>query len=220
MNECPRCFWLKFKRGIKRPSTPFPSLPGRMHKMIERHFDSCRERGEVPPEILKTNGKLKSFEDAEKIKKWRKNGGLKWTDEEENVISGKVNDVLEENGKLVVVGYRVGGYPPKETTDEIKKSQLETCNFLLGKNGEKTESYGYVVHCYPVEFRKSGMMKLEMKPLRIELDEKNAEAKINEALSILKKRMPKRPKNCTHCKWGREWSSKKAEKTGSKDKKK
>jgi hypothetical protein len=35
LKECPRCFWLQFNKGIRRPSTVFPSLPGGMDRILK-----------------------------------------------------------------------------------------------------------------------------------------------------------------------------------------
>ena len=34
LRECPRCFWLAVKQGIKRPSSGFPTLPARFDRII------------------------------------------------------------------------------------------------------------------------------------------------------------------------------------------
>ena len=39
LKDCPRCFWLKFNKDIKRPDSIFPSLPSGMDKILKVHFD-------------------------------------------------------------------------------------------------------------------------------------------------------------------------------------
>src|SRR3989344_2924105 len=42
--DCPRCFWLQFNKGIKRPEAIFPSLPSGMDKALKIHFDRFRDK--------------------------------------------------------------------------------------------------------------------------------------------------------------------------------
>src|SRR3989338_5295800 len=51
LKECKRCFWLQFNKNIKRPQGIFPSLPSGMDKILKAHFDSYRDKGELPPEL-------------------------------------------------------------------------------------------------------------------------------------------------------------------------
>jgi hypothetical protein len=56
LKDCPRCFWLQFNKGIKRPEGVFPSLPGGMGIILKKHFDTFRDRGEMPPELKHLEG--------------------------------------------------------------------------------------------------------------------------------------------------------------------
>ena len=37
-DECPRCFYLKVVHGFKRPGAPFPSIFGRIDRLMKTHF--------------------------------------------------------------------------------------------------------------------------------------------------------------------------------------
>ena len=37
-SECPRCFYLKYKLQIKRPSAPFPSIFGKIDLLMKGYF--------------------------------------------------------------------------------------------------------------------------------------------------------------------------------------
>ena len=57
--ECPRCFWLHFNKKIRRPSGPFPSLPGGMDQVLKIYFDEYRGTEILPPIVAeKLQGKL------------------------------------------------------------------------------------------------------------------------------------------------------------------
>ncbi len=37
-DDCPRCFWLKARRGVRRPRMPFPSVFKKYHGVLQNHF--------------------------------------------------------------------------------------------------------------------------------------------------------------------------------------
>ena len=51
MEDCPRCFWLQFNKNIRRPNGIFPSLPSGMDRVLKAHFDSFRDKNELPSEL-------------------------------------------------------------------------------------------------------------------------------------------------------------------------
>ncbi len=66
--DCPHCFWLRYKKGIKRPTDGmFPSLPGSLDMLIKLRFDYCRERGKLPEELseLRKNKEGKRSNESE-----------------------------------------------------------------------------------------------------------------------------------------------------------
>ena len=73
LKDCPRCFWFKFNKDIKRPEGIFPSLPSGMDRILKIHFDSYIEKGELPPELEELEGDVKLFDDEELLKEWRNN---------------------------------------------------------------------------------------------------------------------------------------------------
>ena len=138
MKECPRCFWLKFNKNIKRPDTIFPSLPSGMDKILKVHFDSFMEKGKLPPELKDCNDDCKLFDDKELLKVWRSNfKGIQWKDKD-NVLRGAVDNILVKKGKLIVLDYKTRGYPLKEDTHKHYQNQLDIYNLLLRKNNYQT----------------------------------------------------------------------------------
>src|SRR5258708_4730855 len=53
--ECPRCFWLNHRQGIRRPSSPPFLINTLVDRMLKVEFDACREAG-VPHPIMAENG--------------------------------------------------------------------------------------------------------------------------------------------------------------------
>ncbi|MBI5002130.1 hypothetical protein HZC31_01985 [Candidatus Woesearchaeota archaeon] len=101
LKECPKCFWLAFNKGIKRPSTIFPSLPSGMDGILKKHFDFFMEKGQLPPELQQLNGDVTLFNDAELLKVWRSNfKGIQWTDKKGNLFRGAIDNLLQKGKKL------------------------------------------------------------------------------------------------------------------------
>src|SRR3989338_4034032 len=144
LKECPRCFWLAFNKGIKRPEAIFPSLPSGMDGILKTHFDNFMRKGLLPPELCK-EGRcegLKLFDDEESLKVWRNNfKGISWTDKKGNVLHGAVDNILVKGKKLIVLDYKTRGFPLKEDTADHYQHQIDIYNFLLQKNSYETENY-------------------------------------------------------------------------------
>mgnify|MGYP001603839858 CR=1 FL=1 len=51
LKDCPKCFWLQFKKDIKRPVSIFPSLPSGIDKTLKEYFDLFLQKNELPPEL-------------------------------------------------------------------------------------------------------------------------------------------------------------------------
>lgn len=199
MLDCPRCFWLDKIKGIKRPAGIFPSLPSGMDFAIKRYFDLFRDRKVIPPELEETGCEL--FSDKV-LKTWRRNyGGIRFTDPNTDVeLMGAVDDILIKNGKLIVIDYKTRGFPLKEDTQKYYRHQMDIYNFLLRKNGFKTEDFGYLLFYYPDEFHLDGKFSFFKELVKIDVDVKNAENLFSEAIKILSWVMPDRSKGCGYCK--------------------
>lgn len=156
MEECPRCFWLD-KHGVwKRPSGVFPSLPSGMDSILKAHFDRFMEKGTLPPELAKING-YRLFNDKELLKEWRSNfKGIRWQDEQGNVLHGAIDNLLVKGKKLVILDYKTRGFALKEDTADHYQNQMDIYNFLFRKNGYETEDYAYLLFYVPKEVTETG----------------------------------------------------------------
>jgi len=201
MTECPRCFWLTQHKVWKRPSGAFPSLPSGMDGILKAHFDKFMKQGKLPPELCdKSECKnLRLFDDEEKLTVWRNNfKGISWTDKEGNVIRGAVDNLLWDKDKIVVLDYKTRGFPCKDDTHEHYQLQLDIYNFLLRKNGYKTEDFAYLLFYYPKEVLEGGEVVFNTELKKIKVDVKNAEAIFNKAVKLLNTDCPS--KCCDWCK--------------------
>lgn len=202
MKECPRCFWLRFNKNIKRPSGIFPSLPGGMDKILKIHFDKFMEKNKLPPEIKEIDAEL--FKDKELLEIWRNNRkGIQFK-ENDNILRGAVDNILTKNNKLIVLDYKTRGYPLKEDTAAHYQDQLDIYNFLLRKNGYETENYAYLLFYYPKEIKKNGDIIFNTSLVKMDINIKNAENIWNNALKTLEGPIPKPSEECEFCKWNKE----------------
>ena len=51
LEECPRCFWLKTVKKIRRPMGPMSSIPIKMDRIIKNYFNKYRGLKQLPPMI-------------------------------------------------------------------------------------------------------------------------------------------------------------------------
>jgi len=204
LKDCPRCFWLKFNKGIKRPEGIFPSLPRGMDKILKIHFDNFMEKGELPPELCDDHEckGLKLFDDKEQLEIWRNNfKGIQWKDKDDNLFRGAIDNLLVKGKKLIVLDYKTRGYPLKEDTHEHYRDQMDIYNLLLRKNGYETEDYAYLVFYHPEKVNPNGDVVFNTDIIKINININNAERIFREALEVLKATMPKPSKECEYCSW-------------------
>lgn len=203
--ECPRCFWLQIVKGIRRPDTPFPSLPSGMDRILKDHFDSFMEKGLLPPELMQQdciNGKCKLYDDQEKMKIWRSNfKGIQFFDEKSGILfRGAVDNILVKDSKLIVLDYKTRGYPVKEDTHEHYIFQMDCYNFLLRKNGYSTEDYTYLLFYHPKEVLPTGEVIFNTDLIKIKTDPSRAEKVFKKAVKVIQGEEPKSSEDCGFCK--------------------
>lgn len=202
LSDCPKCFWLSYRKGIDRPSGIFPSLPSGMDKILKAHFDTFRDQGELPPELASLKGTVQLFQDKELLEKWRSNfHGVKWTDPNGNILKGAVDNILQKGDKLIVLDYKTRGFPLSEGYASYYQNQMDFYNFLLRKNGYKTEDHSYLLVYHPVKVNASGEVIFHTDLLKLKVDVDNAENIFNKALKVLSGEMPEASKDCEYCKW-------------------
>lgn len=200
--ECPRCLWLHFNEGIKRPAGIFPSLPSGMDGVFKTYFDSYRKKGLLPPEIDgKVTGKL--FNDQEQLKIWGNNRkGLQAEFPKYNLtLKGAIDDLLiAPDGKFVPFDFKTRGYPIREDTHEHYQHQLDLYALLFEKNGHPSADYGYLLFFYPKSYSKNKatfiteLVKMAVSPKRgLEVLKK-----VNE---IVSGRKPKADEECKYCEY-------------------
>lgn len=199
MEECPRCFWLTQHNKWKRPQGIFPSLPSGMDRILKEHFNRFRDKNELPPEICENNHckNLRLFDDKEKLKIWQNNlKGIRYEDEEGNVLHGAVDNILVNGKKLIVLDYKTRGYALKEDTHEHYQNQLDIYNFLLRKNDYETEDYGFLLFYMPNKVNDKGEVIFDTSLVKMKVNVNNGEKVFKKGLKLLNGEIP-----TDRCEW-------------------
>ncbi|MBI2477076.1 PD-(D/E)XK nuclease family protein, partial [Candidatus Uhrbacteria bacterium] len=153
--ECPRCFYLDNKLGVKRP----PGFPFNLNKavdqLLKQEFDQHRAKGIQHP-LQKAYGLTCRPVAHDKLDVWRENfQGVEYHDAKTGLtISGAIDDlwINDATQEYVVVDYKATAKeaPVTELNDtwhDGYKRQMEVYQWLLRKNGLPVSDVGYFVYC-------------------------------------------------------------------------
>ncbi len=143
--ECPRCFWLRFVKGIYRPEGPSSTLPSGVDYTLKKHYDYHREKG-LPPELVgKVPGRL--LPDSEILSQMRsRNFGFLLN--KDVWFGGMLDEVLLlPDGSIVPLDNKTRGFPPKES-HWTYKIQMSGYSLILREKNFKTKNLAYLVHWF------------------------------------------------------------------------
>jgi len=167
--ECPRCFYLDRRLGVKRPDMPAFTLNNAVDSLLKAEFEVYRIKAETHP-LMKAYGINAVPYDHAKIKTWQENfQGVQYLHSATNlIIFGAVDDIwVEKDGTLHVVDFKSTS-TTKEISleDEYKqayKRQMEIYQWLLRRNDFKVSDVGYFVFANAQADLKSFDGRLEFK---------------------------------------------------------
>ncbi|MBI2639947.1 MAG: PD-(D/E)XK nuclease family protein [Candidatus Sungbacteria bacterium] len=205
--ECPRCLWLYFREGLKRPSGIFPSLPGGFDRLFKTYFDGYREKEELPPE-LRGLGKETLYTDRAFLDVWRNNWkGISYVFTELDLtLKGAIDDLLiNEKGEFVPIDFKTRGYPLKEDTAAHYQTQLDLYALLFEKNGYPVAGYGYLLFFWPKEYAQSSA-DFVTELVKLKLSPQNGLGILEEVVRIVRDGEPKAHSECEFCRF-REFSN-------------
>lgn len=150
--ECPRCFYLDNKLGLRRPGFPPFNLNNAVDTLLKKEFDTYRSQKKSHPIMQKNGINAIPFSHPE-LDTWRENfEGVQFFHEPtEMVISGAVDDLwVNPEGELIVVDYKSTSKEEEITlNDEWKNSykrQMEVYQWLLRQKGFDVSESGYFVY--------------------------------------------------------------------------
>ncbi|MDO8574501.1 MAG: PD-(D/E)XK nuclease family protein [bacterium] len=144
--ECPRCFWLDVKHGVKRPpGFPF-TLNLAVDYLLKQEFDEHR-KAKTPHPVMVTHMVEAIPFDHPNMDTWRHNfTGIQFHHQPTDLlIFGAVDDIWEnKKGELMVVDYKATGAQNHKIYDSYAR-QMEIYQWLLTQNGFKVSPTGYFV---------------------------------------------------------------------------
>ena len=214
--ECPRCFYIDNKLGVKRvPGFPF-SLNSAVDYLLKQEFDAHRSKGEQHP-LQKEYGIDARPVSHDELDEWRRNfGGVRFIHEPTGLlVTGAIDDLwINDKNEYIIVDYKATAKDEavKELDKEWQegyKRQMEVYQWLLRQNGLKVSDTGYFVYC-------TGKMDRQAFDKRIEFDinliaYKGDDSWVEKTLHKIKecldnKEIPKSGFSCDHCAY---WNSRK-----------
>lgn len=166
--NCPRCFYLDNKLGIKRPpGFPF-NLNSAVDTLLKKEFDIHRTAN-TPHPLMKAYGLVLAPFQHEMMDEWRDNfKGVRFLHQPTGLlVSGAVDDIwADEQARLYVVDYK--STAKAESITELDqawqigyKRQMEVYQWLLRQNGFQVSDTGYFVYCNGQTDREAFDAKLE-----------------------------------------------------------
>jgi len=197
--DCPRCFWLKFRKSISRPSGPFPSLPSGMDRILKEHFDKHRKKDSKPSEIEGISGSL--FQDLGLLDVWRNNfKGLRYENKKTGfTLMGALDDLFVTNkGLYAPLDFKTRGFPLKENTHEHYQNQMDIYSFLLSKNNKKPAEFAILLFYHPKKVNKSCIVEFYVDIIKVKTSRNRGEKLFNDAVKCLKGKEPN--SKCEWCK--------------------
>lgn len=150
--ECPRCFYIDNKLGIKRPQFPSFLLNTAVDTLFKKEFDVHRANG-TPHPLMETYGVDAVPFQHPQMDTWRENfEGVQYVHPSTGMtISGAVDDIwVTPTNELIVVDYKStskdGEISLEDKWKEGYKRQMEVYQWLLRKLGFVVAETGYFVY--------------------------------------------------------------------------
>ena len=163
MIDCPRCLWDKLMFKTKRPSGPFPSLPGGVDEAMKNYCD--RFRGALPPILKALIPQVPELEGyvLHQDQRWV-NGMRAWNggpihtfkiEQQTYKLSGAIDDLLVrvEDGALAILdGKSKARKPEPGEGAKYYGTQMDTYDLIFSKLGFPTAEKAFLWYVTPVSF--------------------------------------------------------------------
>jgi hypothetical protein len=151
--ECPSCFWLNQRQGIRRPSGPPFTINSLVDRLLKKEFDAHRLAGTTHPIMAEYGLDAVPFQHV-LIDDWRTNRkGVTWFDPRTNlIIAGSVDDIWQyrQSGQLAIVDYKATATSGEVTLDDdwkvTYKRQMEVYIWLLRKQKLEVDDRGFFLY--------------------------------------------------------------------------
>ncbi len=206
--ECPCCFYLNNRLGIRRPSGPPFNINKAVDKLLKKEFDIHRAKKSQHPLMAKYGINAVPFH-HKLMDEWRENfKGIQYLHKPTNLlITGAVDDIwVNKKGELIIVDYKAtakdGEVGLGEDWQMGYKRQMEIYQWLFRQNGFKVSDTGYFVYCNGKTDKKAfdGKIEFDIVILPYKGNDEWVERTIIKLKNCLKgKKMPPPVGDCEFC---------------------
>lgn len=207
--DCPKCFYLDNKLGVKRPpGYPF-NINSAIDHLFKKEFDIHRAKEESHPLIEKYGVDARPVA-HEKLDIWRENFvGVEYRHSATGMtISGAIDDLwINSKGEYIVVDYKATAVNDKieelnKDHHEGYKRQMEIYQWLLRQNGLTVSNTGYFVYANGKKDAKAfdGKLEFDVTLIAYEGNDSWVEKAIKDAHRCLQSNtIPESGKDCDYC---------------------
>ncbi len=183
--ECMRCGYDDLMLKLKRPRSPFPSLPNGIDAAIKRYMDA--HRGTIPPELAHLEGH-RFMDEQSTINTYREWNGLKSIHNvtvnrptkalpdrkvtHTMLLSGGIDDALyNDTNQVVVLDVKTKDKEPDENYGEkFYTIQINSYAWMMKQNGYEVADYGYLWYFWPLDYNPSKGIQFGQKLLKMKVD--------------------------------------------------
>ncbi len=204
--DCPRCFWLDMKKGLKRPPPAPYTINSAIDSLLKKEFDVCRQDGIAHYLISKYNIDAVPYKCGQ-IDAWRNNfTGIQFEHKPTDfLVFGAIDDVwVNPQQELIVVDYKATGANNYQIYPAYKR-QMEVYQWLLLRNNFKVAKTGYFLFA---KVNKAGgfaagklSFDLSLEPLQG--DTSWVEAILSAARKVLDGPIPAHGAECLYCQFAK-----------------
>ena len=149
--ECPRCFWLHMRAGLKRPARPFPSITGGIDRVVQGECD--RLRPAMPATLYVALMEVASMEVASQFSPCLmspKVAYLRCTPGDIALV-GRLDDCLQYGAMVAPLDHKSrGSRPDPGYSAQYYQLQMDVYALLLQRNGYPVSEEAYLAYYYPL----------------------------------------------------------------------
>ncbi|HEY4519488.1 MAG TPA: PD-(D/E)XK nuclease family protein [Candidatus Paceibacterota bacterium] len=151
--DCPRCFYLDQRLGVKRTDFPAFTLNNAVDELLKREFDIHRAKGEPHPLMRQYKIDATPLNDL-RMEEWRDalRRGVQYHHAKTNlIVRGGVDDIwVTQGGEFIVVDYKATSKKDEVSLDgywqQAYKRQVEVYQWILRGMGERVSNVAYFVY--------------------------------------------------------------------------
>jgi hypothetical protein len=205
--ECPRCFYINHRLGIRRPSGPPFSINSLVDKLLKKEFDVHRVNGTTHPLMKKYGVDAVPFQHPQ-IEEWRENfKGVQVNYAPTNlIVTGAIDDLWRNAaGEIMVVDYKATAKAGEVNIDaewqNAYKRQIEVYQWLVRKQGLTVSDTGYFVYCNGQDAEAfDGRIEFAVRLLPYTGSDRWVDGALNELKAcLMSDDIPDQPDDCEFC---------------------